>query len=276
MPNRYLNNRGEDVQCTATNRCMSPIFSPTTAGLFGKVIARYVLLLTMLTLPAFGATLWYNGDWNTNTTFQNCQSCRFGDGWIYEDFDVPTGGWTLTGVFSNNFFEPGASPAFVFWEIRSGVSAGSGGMVIGNGTVPPSVAPTGRLLFGNIEEQVLAGGLALSLSPGRYWLAVVPGATPSGTDPSVSGTIGANCVGSPCATDGNAFFYSAANPSFQFYPVSSIFSTQTEYSFGVVGTLGTGGTSGGPAPEPGGLIPLALASLAVWFQFRNSKRPGLS
>jgi hypothetical protein len=96
----------------------------------------------------------------------------------------------------------------------------------------------------------------LSLDPGQYWLAVVPVGTGSGANPTVSGTLGSNCVGLPCGNDGKAFYYTPSNAFFQFYPTTSFSPDQRDYSFGVLGTVGVTGT---PAPEPGSFIPLLLA-----------------
>src|SRR5437773_5442042 len=92
------------------------------------------LALVSLFLPSCFATLWYNGDFNQVTGLSNGSNYQFQDAWIYDDFIAPSG-WHVTGVFSNNFFSLGSVPASsARWEIRSGVSAGSGGILIGSGT----------------------------------------------------------------------------------------------------------------------------------------------
>jgi hypothetical protein len=220
-------------------------------------LLQYVISSILLIVPAQAAPLWYNGDWNNSTGLANGRNYMFQDAWIYEDFIVPSGGWTITGVFSNDFFFPGTLPNSVFWEIRSGVAPGSGGVLIGNGTVSATVTPTGRTLFGQSEYTVLGSGLAVPLGPGKYWLAAVPVGSGSGNNPFVSGTLGSNCVGLPCGNDGSAFYYEPGNPSFQFYPTTNFSPDQKDYSFGVIGTA---------VPEPGSLIPFTLACvLCVFF-----------
>jgi hypothetical protein len=67
------------------------------------MIVRAAIFSILLILPCHASVLWYNGDWNNTTALGNSRSYQFGDAWVYDDFIVPSGGWTITGVFSNDF-----------------------------------------------------------------------------------------------------------------------------------------------------------------------------
>lgn len=192
----------------------------------------YGLTLLAFALSANGQqVLWYNGDLSQAGLVNGRNYSGFQD-WVYEDFIVPSSGWTVTGVFSNNLFAPNTLPATVYWEIRSNVSEGNGGVLIGSGTSNATVTATGRTLSGLTEYTVAVTGLSLVLAPGQYWLAVVPIASSTGgTIPLVSGTVGTNCVGTPCGNDANAFHYGV----FQFFPTTWVSANQLDYSLGVMG-----------------------------------------
>jgi len=217
-------------------------------------VIRQVIVLILLSLPSHAATLWYNGDWNGVTGLGNAKNYQFADAWVYDDFTVPAAGWTISGVFSNDFFSATTLPASVFWEIRSGVSTGSGGTLIASGTTTPTITPTGRTLGVQTEDTITAGGLAVALAAGQYWLAVVPVGSGSGANPFLSGTTGANCIGSPCGNDGNAFYYEPSNAALQFVPTTTFSPRELDFSMGVIGTA---------APEPATIVGLGIGFLLI-------------
>ena len=97
-------------------------------------------------------------------------------------FTVPAGQtWEVTGLFTNNLSDYGVldqSPAeptsAAFWSINEDVEPGSAGTVVASGTNAATVNPTGRAAFDLIEYTVEVKGLSFTLSPGSYWMAVVP------------------------------------------------------------------------------------------------------
>src|SRR5206468_11918145 len=123
------------------------------------------------------------------------------------------------------------------WEIRQGVSEGNGGTLIGSGmTMTPVVAPTGRSGFGFTEYMVEVIGLNVNLPPGTYWLNVTPIGDLTGRSFD-STTSGANCVGTPCGNNMNAFWNSnffGAN-----FTSTSNAGQPTDFSMGVIGSIGT-------------------------------------
>jgi hypothetical protein len=159
--------------------------------------------------------LWYNGDWTTGNGNQpnwigTCTGfCDFPMSQIYDDFTVPPPfGWNVTEVFSDNLWDCllGQSVIGAVWEIRQGVSAGNPGVLIASGfTVTPVVTATGRASSCDFHEyRVEVQGLNFFLSPGTYHLNVTP-IQNAGESAFNSNTTGADCVGTPCGNNGNAF-----------------------------------------------------------------------
>ena len=141
------------------------------------VLAGLVLVLARAIsaqgVPA-GTVGWYNGDcsspidgWN-DYYLSDTQFMR-----IWDDFVVPPGGWTITGVFSNNslYVDP-SQVTQVSWVIASGLGAGStGGTVVASGLGLSAVTPT-RNANGTYHLEV--DDLWVQLPPGTYWLSMAP------------------------------------------------------------------------------------------------------
>src|SRR5438874_7638668 len=188
-----------------------------------------------------GNLLWYNGDFNGVNGLANEDNTSLGSGQfasVYDDFIVPSPGWNVTAVFSDNLSSTTVTGALR--EIRQGVSEGNGGTLIASGmTMTPVVTPTGRSGFGFTEFMVEVTGLNVNLPPGTYWLNVTPIGNLTGRSFD-STTSGANCVGTPCGNDQNAFFNSnffGAN-----FTSTANEGQPTDFSMGVEGTIAGGGT----------------------------------
>ena len=160
------------------------------------------------------AVLWYNGDLNNINGLANEQDTSLGAGQfasVYDNFNVTGTGWNVTEVFSDNLENTNVTGAT--WEIRSGTTLlTTGGTLVASGmTATPVVTPTGRSAFGFTEFQISVTGLTVFLPPlpaGEfYWLNVTPIGDLSGRSFD-SQTSGANCIGTPCGNDTNAFFNS--------------------------------------------------------------------
>jgi N-acetylneuraminic acid mutarotase len=156
--------------------------------------------------------LWYNGDFNGLNGLANEENTSIGSGEfasVYDDFIVgDSGGWDVTAVFSDNLENTNVTGAT--WEIRQGISEGNGGTLIASGmTMTPVVTPTGRSGFGFTEYMVEVIGLSVHLpaSANPYWLNVTVVGDLTGRSFN-STTSGANCVGTPCGNNQNAFFNS--------------------------------------------------------------------
>ena len=96
-------------------------------------------------------------------------------------FTVPKGeAWNVTGLFTNNLslygvLDQGFEPTSVaYWSINQGLFPGNGGTIIDSGTTAATSTPTGRGAFGQTEFTVQVTGISVALTPGSYWMAVVP------------------------------------------------------------------------------------------------------
>src|SRR5438105_11889095 len=184
-------------------------------------------------------TLFYNGDFDGVNGLSNELDTSLGSGQYghtYDDFYVTdSGGWNVTGIFSDNLTNTGITGAT--WEIRQDISEGNGGTLVASGTTDtPVVTDTGRSGFGYIEHQVLVDGLNICLPTGHYFLDVV--VVGDLTDRAfVSTTSKANSIGT--GDPGNSWFDSNFF-GFNFTSVVNVLGAPTDFSFGVVGTVGCG------------------------------------
>lgn len=200
------------------------------------------LLLTLishLVLRAQGTPTanvgWYNGDCQSGIPGQS--NWYFSDqefGRTYDDFVVPIGGWTVSGLFShNNMTFSGLSAAV--WEIRSGISAGNGGTVVASGLSPATQTLVLSYPDGEKIYRVEVDGLRVQLAPGTYWMNVSPIA--AFTQSYVCASVGVGAAGNPPGNDGKGFSYALGAPSHViFQPVQSSGQTGTsgDYSQGVL------------------------------------------
>ena len=219
-----------------------------------RIILSFVLLCG---LPLCGATIgWYNGDLDGINGLANERNTTVSQSNVYDDFVVPVGGWTVVGVFSNDLIDfTGVTQAY--WEIRSGVSAGNGGSLIGSGLSTATQTPTGRSAFGYTEYTIEVDGLNVFLAPGTYWLTVSPIGFGGGRS-FLATTSGANAVGTPPGNNGNGFFDS----------------TYFGVSFGdAADQVGSSdfsqGVLTGSVPEPGTAGLLLGSATLLWFVRRR-------
>jgi hypothetical protein len=137
-----------------------------------------------------GGCLFYGGDSNSANKFDNALSNEtdivvsgspYGAA-VYANFEVPaTQSWSVTGLFSNVLSTVDRiSPNQVYWEIRSGVSAGNGGTLVASGTGSGSFIATGRTGLG-LTEYTTKVYLTPSvpLVAGTYFMTVIPACTTS-------------------------------------------------------------------------------------------------
>jgi hypothetical protein len=204
------------------------------------------------------ATLWYNGDFDGTNGLANEQNTIVSQAGVYEDFNVTGGGWNITSLFSDNLLNTTVTGAN--WEIRSGVSEGSGGTLIASGTTnAPLVTLTGRSGFGFLEYMVQVTGINVTLAPGHYWMNVTPVGNGGGRSFN-STTSGANCVGTPCGNNQMAFF----NSTFFGATFTSTANEgqPTDFSDGVIGTV---------VPEPATVALLTCGLGAVVIAIRRRR-----
>jgi hypothetical protein len=127
--------------------------------------------------------LFYGGDFDINgpspNALQNQQALANGNATVYVPFAVPPNQtWAVAGLFSNNMLtRANLSPPQIAWSISTGISQGNGGTVIASGVAKASLTPTGRSWNGMNEYTalgILNSSEIVMLTPGHYWMAVVP------------------------------------------------------------------------------------------------------
>jgi hypothetical protein len=185
-------------------------------------------------LPPPPHTLWYNGDFNGVNGLANERNTIVSQAAVYDDFNVPADQmWNVVAIFSDNLttFQPVFTAAD--WEIRNGIREGNAGTLVASGTTNAPVVTQIFCDFSLCEYRVEVTGLNVALTPGHYWLNVTP--VGNGTGRSFdSTTSGANCLGTPCGNNQNAFFNSTF---FGTYFTSTANEGQPyDYSNGVIGT----------------------------------------
>ena len=164
---------------------------------------------------------------------------------VWIPFTVPKGEtWDVTGLFTNNLssygvLDQGTLPTSVaYWSINEEVIAGSPGVVVDSGTSPATSTATGRAAFALTEYTVQVTGLSVTLTPGSYWLAVVPICTNS-ANPYCDGIFFNTDVEYLNTTPANA--YGPVQPTGGAYFDSPIFGVSFEPTNGPVGACGGDG-----------------------------------
>jgi len=164
---------------------------------------------------------------------------------VWIPFTVPAGQtWDVTGLFTNNLSSYGVldqgtePPAVAAWSINEDTFAGNAGTVIDSGISPATSTPTGRAAFGLIEYTVQVKGLSLTLTPGLYWLSVVPVCSNS-ANPYCEGIFFTSDVEYLNTTPTNAF--GPAEPMDAAFFDSSYFGSSFQPTNGPVGACGGSG-----------------------------------
>ena len=166
---------------------------------------------------------------------------------VYDDFNVDCAtGWDVTAIFSHNLENTNVTGAT--WEIRQGISEGNGGTLIASGTtLTPNVTVYSGGGFGYTEYQIEVTGLSIHLNQGTYFLNVTPIGDLTGRSFD-STTSGANCIGTPCGNNQNAWFDS------NFFGASWQSTSEQgqpyDFAMGVEGTASCGTPTPTPTPTP--------------------------
>ncbi len=240
------------------------------------------IALASATLPTSSAqagVLWYNGDNDnidaaTNVSGVPINVGGVGPGYffsttlVYNDFVVPVGQtWSITGLFSNDQIAFGAAPTNATWEIRSGLSAGSGGSLIANSDTAATVTalpPVPGYDYIDPEYRVSTTISAVTLTAGTYWLAVAPDSQGFYADQSyVETTSGANGVGIPGGGNTNSFINND-NPVGA-GPLNFV-ASNVGYSMGVSGTF-----TALAVPEPASWVLLAAGLSGAPYLIRRHR-----
>jgi hypothetical protein len=195
-----------------------------------------------------GRCLFYGGDFLFDPFYPNVANSLSNEtdllitgtpygGATWVPFTVPGGQiWQVTGLFTNNQSQygvldqaPTEPTAAAFWSVNEGVLPGFAGTVVASGTSAATSTPTGRTAFGMYEYTIQVTGLSFDLTPGQYWMIVVPLCTNTAdpfceerfflTDVEYINVKPTNPFGPPEPID--ASFFDSAFFSFTFRPTNS-------------------------------------------------------
>jgi hypothetical protein len=165
----------------------------------GLACALLVLMVAAAQSP--GAVVgWYNGEWRSGLPGQEnwyVNASNFKR--VYDQFEVPAGGWTIAGVFSDNGFADSRVIVYASWEIRRDMSPGNGGQIVESGLSAVTQSPDPSVTAPRYPAaelprhfRIVVENLRVPLPAGHYWLSV----TPVGADRfHASATLGANGIG---------------------------------------------------------------------------------
>ncbi len=220
-----------------------------------------LIFLFSLGISTHAEVLFYGGDYNAVFWYSNSLSNEndasvHGDPYgsaVYQNFVIPAGQtWQVTALFSNDIMT--IAPMSAYWEIRTGVSGGSGGTLLSSGAGSDSYRLKGA--YGEYTNTV--NGLNLTLGQGMYWFTVVPEAPDQQGRSYNTNTFGQNSVGTQI-TDEQYFNSPFYGYNFTHAGDIGIFPI---FSSGVVGTL---------VPEPSSIIMLGTGVLALAAKTRSRR-----
>jgi len=177
------------------------------------------LLLVLSAQQAGTEVGWYNGEWRSGVPgLPNWYATADRFARVYDQFQVPDGGWTVAAVFSDNGSPDPQTIVNASWEIRRGMAPGDGGEIVASGVAPAVQAPDPSVTAKRYPAaevprhfRITVENMRLFLPAGHYWLSV----TPLGDEKlHVSATAGGNAVGLDGNGPGMALFDSPGGPRF--------------------------------------------------------------
>ena len=225
-------------------------------------VTAALALHTTANAQAPPGSLWYNGDPNNINALANERNTAVTQAAVYDDFNVTSpSGWHVTAVFSDNLIA-GTEITAADWEIRTGISEGNAGTLIASGTTNSPVVTNIRGTQNEFMVEVTQLNVFLPMLPSgqHYWLNVTPVGNGTGDSFNLT-TSGANCVGSPCGNDDNAFFNSTYFGAY-FTNTLNECSDCHDFSDGVIGTV---------VPEPATVALLTCGVGALLIALRRRR-----
>jgi hypothetical protein len=227
---------------------------------FTSALTATVVLMNLAN--AAGDLVWFNGGFDNRNGLASERNTQVSDARVYDDFSLPSGYNQVTGLLGQFYLSAVLVNAPVYWEIRQGVAAGTGGTLIASGTQSGATYTAIGSGFGfTIYEIRMKLDNPVNLAPNTvYWMTMAPVGNGSGRA-FVATTSGAGAIGSP--TGGNNALFDSPQFNASWVAVAGgIFqdATLANFSYGVQAI-----------PEPASMLALG-AGLAGLLGLRRRAR----
>ena len=178
---------------------MNRVVIGTMRRVMGALTATVVL---MNLANAAGDLVWFNGSFDNENGLASERNTQVSDARTYDNFSLPSGYNQVTGLLGQFYLSAVLVNAPVYWEIRQGVAAGTGGTLIASGTQSGATYTAIGSGFGfTIYEIRMKLDNPVNLSPNTvYWMTMAPVGNGSGRA-FVCTTNGAGAIGAPIGGD---------------------------------------------------------------------------
>jgi len=167
----------------AAEQAKKPALSHHRAGSTGAEL-RDAIESANPTVPGpCSPCLFYGGDLDTSAADAAGMSDEntlliLGGSSTYSNLVIPSGTTvSVKGLLFNVQADAAFDPMTAAYDIRTGVSEGSGGTSVASGSVNATVAATGRNFLGLNEYSVVVIFPSVTLTSGSYWVNVTPNCT---------------------------------------------------------------------------------------------------
>ena len=170
-----------------------------------SAVAATVVLVSLAN--ARGDIVWFNGNFDNVNGLASERNTLVSDARTYDNFRLPSGYNTITGLLGQFYLTDDLRNAPVYWEIRQGAGPNNGGTLIASGTQAGGSYTAIGSGFGftiyeiRIKLDQAVGNLRSGVD---YWMTMAPVGNGNGRA-FVCTTSGAGAIGSPIGGNDGLF-----------------------------------------------------------------------